>query len=117
MKKQFTKFIILMFILVAAPFNIIHAQDLPDRLSGKILLQVEGVGQAWYIDPGTKERAFLGRPADAFRIMRELGLGISEKDYNSFDGYAPSKLSGKILLRAEASGEAYYVFPDDLKMY
>lgn len=117
MKKQITKFVILMFILVAVPINIIHAQDLSDRLSGKILLQVEGVGQAWYIDPETKERAFLGRPADAFRIMRELGLGISEKDYNSFNGYAPSRLSGKILLRAEANGEAYYVFPDDLKIY
>ena len=117
MKKQITKFVILMFILVAVPINIIHAKDLSDKLSGKILLQVEGVGQAWYIDPGTKERAFLGRPADAFRIMRELGLGISEKDYNSFNGYAPSRLSGKILLRAEANGEAYYVFPDDLKMH
>jgi hypothetical protein len=117
MKKQITKFVILMFILAIVPINITNAQDLSDRLSGKILLQVEGVGQAWYIDPGTKERAFLGRPADAFRIMRELGLGISEQDYNSFNGYAPSKLSGKILLRVEAKGEAYYVFPDDLKMH
>jgi hypothetical protein len=116
-KKQITKFIILMLILIAAPVSIIHAQDLSDKLSGKILLQVEGVGQAWYIDPGTKERAFLGRPADAFRIMRELGLGISESSYNSFNGYAPSRLSGKILLRVEANGEAYYVFPDDLKMH
>jgi LPXTG-site transpeptidase (sortase) family protein len=88
-----------------------------DKLKGKILLAIEEVGQAWYVDPGNKERAFLGRPADAFRIMRELGLGISEYDYHLFNGYAPGRLSGKILLRVEANGEAYYVFPDSLKMY
>lgn len=117
MKKQFTIFSIIFFLLGVAPINFSNAQNLSEKLSGKILLQVESVGQAWYIDPETSERAFLGRPADAFRIMRELGLGISEKDYNSFAGYVPSRLSGKILLRVEAKGEAYYVFPDDLKMY
>ena len=117
MRKQLTIFLILIFVLSLAPINFSSAQDLSDKLSGKILLQVEGVGQAWYIDPETKERAFLGRPADAFKIMKELGLGISEDSYNSFNGYAPSKLSGKILLRVEANGEAYYVFPDDLKMH
>lgn len=117
MKKTFIKTFILIFLFSFASFNFASATDLNERLKGKILLQVEGVGQAWYIDPATKKRAFLGRPADAFRIMRELGLGISEKDYNLFNGYAPKKLSGKILLRVEANGEAYYVFPDDLKMY
>ncbi len=117
MKNQFTIFLILIFILGLVPINFSSAEDLSDRLSGKILLQVESVGQAWYFDPNTHERAFLGRPADAFRIMRELGLGISEKDFNSFHGYAPKNLSGRILLRVEANGEAYYVFPDDLKMY
>ncbi len=117
MKKQFTTILALVFILGLVPINFSNAAGLSDKLSGKILLQVESVGQAWYIDPGTKERAFLGRPADAFRIMRELGLGISERNYNLFNGYAPKNLSGRILLRVEASGEAYYVNPTDLKMY
>ena len=117
MKKQFTIFLVLVFVLGLVPINFSNAQDLSNKLSGRILLQVEGVGQAWYIDPGTKQRAFLGRPADAFQIMRELGLGISEKDYNSFNGFASKNLSGRILLRVEANGEAYYVNPTDLKMY
>ena len=117
MRKQFTIFLILVFILGLVPVNFSKAADLSNKLSGRILLQVEGVGQAWYIDPGTKERAFLGRPTDAFRIMRELGLGISEKNYNSFNGYAPKNLSGRILLRVEANGEAYYINPTDLKMH
>lgn len=117
MRKEFTIILILIFILGLMPTNFSSAQDLSDKLSGKILLQVEDAGQAWYVDPETKERAFLGRPTDAFKIMRELGLGISEDSYNLFNGYASSRLSGKILLRVEANGEAYYVSPDDLKMH
>jgi predicted nucleic acid-binding Zn ribbon protein len=39
---------------------------------GKILLQVEGNGEAWYVNPGDSKRYFLGRPADAFRVMRDV---------------------------------------------
>jgi len=46
-------------------------------MSGRILLQVEKNGEAWYVSPGNNFRYFLGRPADAFRVMRELGVGIS----------------------------------------
>jgi len=45
--------------------------------SGKIFLQVEKNGEAWYVDPITQKRYFLGRPADAFKIMQTFGLGIT----------------------------------------
>lgn len=51
----------------------------PD-LGGRIVLQVEDNGEAWYIGPGTRERYYLGRPSDAFALMREKGLGISDRD-------------------------------------
>ena len=89
MKQKFVILLLLIFGLGLSPVTFANAAELSIRLKGKIVLQVEDVGQAWYVDPVTAERAFLGRPADAFRIMRELGLGISEKDYNSFAGYAP----------------------------
>jgi DNA-directed RNA polymerase subunit RPC12/RpoP len=38
---------------------------------GKILLQVENNGEAWFVGQDTK-RYFLGTPADAFRIMRSM---------------------------------------------
>ncbi len=44
---------------------------------GRILLQVEGNGEAWYVNPADGLRYFMGRPADAFALMRQLGLGIS----------------------------------------
>src|SRR3989339_510684 len=115
MKKR-NLFIIALTFAIFMPFSFLSAATLAERLSGKILLQVEDAGQAWYVEPGTGKRAFLGRPDDAFRIMRELGLGISEANYNIFASKVPAKFSGKILLRVEAHGEAYYVSPGDLQM-
>ena len=87
-----------------------------DKLKGKILIKTEDKGRAYYINPKTEKAYYLGRPLDAFNIMKEQGLGISENNFNSFNDYASDSLAGVILLRVEASGEAYYVNPVDLKM-
>lgn len=87
------------------------------RLSGRILLQVEDRGQAWYINPTDGLKYFLGRPEDAFALMRKLALGIDNKTFDSFKGKAPAKLSGRILLKVEDSGKAYYINPRDLKLH
>ena len=50
---------------------------LAKRLSGKILLQVENKGQAWYVNPKDNKRYFLGGPTDAFNVMKYLGLGVT----------------------------------------
>lgn len=97
--------------------NFANADSMASKLKGKILLQVESNGEAWYVNPDNEKRYYLGRPADAFEIMRDLGLGISNKDFDLFNGYASSKLSGKILLKVEDYGKAYYVNPVDLKMH
>jgi len=97
--------------------SLAKAQDLNSQVRGKILLQVETKGEAWYVNPDNNERYYLGRPADAFKLMRELGVGISNADYNKFQAKAPVRLAGKILLRVESNGEAYYVNPVDLKPY
>lgn len=49
---------------------------------GKIYLQVEENGEAWYVNPSDNKRYFLGRPTDAFNVMKNLGLGISNNDFN-----------------------------------
>lgn len=54
-----------------------------NNLKGKILLQVENNGEAWYINPKDGERHFLGRPIDAFNLMKFFGLGISNNDFNN----------------------------------
>lgn len=50
---------------------------------GKIFLQVEQNGEAWYISPINNKRYFLGRPNDAFNVMRNLGLGISNTNFDN----------------------------------
>ena len=49
---------------------------------GKIFLQVEDNGEAWYVYPVDSFRYYLGRPRHAFTIMRSMGLGISDSNFN-----------------------------------
>jgi len=105
------------FIISFVATNLVHSADLTSRLKGKILLQVESKGEAWYVNPDDNKRHYLGTAEDAFGVMRNLGLGISGVDFERFDGIAPERLSGKILLNVDDGGKAYYVNPEDLKMY
>lgn len=54
-----------------------------EKHKGKILLAVEQNGEAWYVNPENLKKYYLGRPADAFEIMRELSLGINNKNLNN----------------------------------
>ena len=117
-----------------------------NRLSGKILLDVERNGEAWYVYPENKKRYYLGRPGDAFKVMRELGLGITNvnlakipagegqpqvagvkidteielKPVSAEDKIniaLVNRLSGRIVVQAEEKGEAWYINPTDQKRY
>jgi hypothetical protein len=48
--------------------------------AGRILLQVESHGEAWYINPKDNRRYYLADGDTAFQIMKYLGLGISNSD-------------------------------------
>lgn len=118
--------VLVLALLAGLLISPVSAQTLAQRLSGKILLQVESKGEAWYVDPVTLDRYYLGRPDDAFRIMRELGLGISNSDLALIPESTSSatgnlnlrnRLSGRILLQVEAKGEAWYVNPDNVRRY
>lgn len=60
----------------------LHNLDFANSQKGKIFLQVENDGEAWYVNPNNGKRYFLGRPADAFQVMRNLGIGISDSDFD-----------------------------------
>lgn len=108
-----------------------------NSLKGKIILKVEDKGEAYYVSPNKKVMFFLSRPIVAFQVMREQGMGITNKDLekisvadNYCPDYAPScdkpsahnlnfakGQKGKIFLQVEAQGEAWYVNPNDSKRY
>lgn len=102
------------------------ATTVAQRVSGYIVLQIEKNGEAWYIYPKDLRRYYLGRPDDAFSIMRRLGLGISNANLakipiagskDTGDTALRTKLSGYILIQVEKNGEAWYVYPKTKQRY
>jgi len=96
--------------------NIAGAAEYSKEAAGYILLQVEDNGEAWYIYPINIKAYYLGRPVDAFKIMKDLSLG-AKHDFISNTDIFPARLAGMILLDVEENGEAYYIYPKDLKKY
>lgn len=83
---------------------------------GYIFLQVESKGEAYYYHPVDGKGYYLGRPADAFKIMRELSLGATHHFIHNTT-YWPEHVVGRILLDVEDMGKAYYIYPKDRKKY
>ena len=113
---------LLTIIIILTTTSSKASSPLGTRLSGKILLQVEDHGKAWYVSADNdNQRIYLGSPAEAYCLMKTLGLGISNNDLNRYlntnTNKFPARLSGKILLAVEKNGEAYYINPDNLKGY
>ncbi|MDP3889070.1 MAG: hypothetical protein Q8Q25_00815, partial [bacterium] len=68
-------------MVLATPLASTHAAtSMASNLKGRILLQVEGHGEAWYVNPANQKRYYLGRPDDAFKVMRTLGVGITNEN-------------------------------------
>lgn len=75
------KAVLFFFVLaVLQPLPSLAAPSLAGRLSGRIVLQVQSKGEAWYISPADSKRYFLGRPADAFELMKRMGVGATDVD-------------------------------------
>lgn len=66
--------------VVALPSFLPASETLASRLAGRILLAVEEHGEAWYVDPVTLHRVYLGTPQDAWELLKTYGLGITSKD-------------------------------------
>ncbi len=119
MSKLLLKLIIILFVLMPC---FVGAADF-SHLYGRIVLQVEKNGEAWYIDPQTLDRYFLGRPTDAFALMREHGIGITNANLEKIpvaldllsgqdsdgDGLSDNieKSLGTDYLKSDTDGDAY----------
>lgn len=101
------------FCLFAPKASLAYDYSFSKKWAGRILLQTEENGEAWYINPVNLKRYYLGRPDDAFQIMLDLGLGISNADLGRLpdDEVLLKRLLGRILLQVEQNGEAWYVDP------
>lgn len=60
--------------------SICSSNKFAKNVQGKILLQVQEHGEAWYVYPSTCYRIYMKNGDEAYRIMRHLGLGITNSD-------------------------------------
>ena len=106
MKRAYLYLLIIPLIFLSYTI-LTQASNLAEQLKGQILLQVEEHGEAWYLSPNNNKRYFLGRPVDAFAVMREQGIGISNSDL------AKIPVSLDYLSGHDSSGDG---LPDDFKV-
>ncbi len=117
-KNRLAIYLLTVSFIFSFTFFLLVAPASAATLDGRILLQVQDKGQAWYVNPLDSRRYYLGRPDDAFQIMRSFGLGVSNNDLNSFlNSRAPLRLSGRILLKVQDKGQAYYVDSLTLRLH
>ncbi len=55
-------------------------QDLINHLNGRIFLQVEENGEAWYVDPSSSKKFYLQDGIWAYEALRKFGLGITNEN-------------------------------------
>lgn len=96
------------------------SDSLLPRMKGRILLQVQAHGEAWYVDPVSSARYYLKDGPTAYEALRKFGLGVTEADYATLQSPASTtakRLVGRIVLRVQAHGEAYYIHPDTQELH
>lgn len=121
----------LVFLVSATGFVLtVQAYDtaLAERLVGRILLQVEEHGEAWYVRTSDAKRYYMKNGAAAYTMMRFFSLGITDNDLAKIPSVADTtdmnasssvcssnelaqRLAGEILLQVEEHGEAWYLDP------
>ena len=119
-------------LLIAFSFSgTAFASSAGSGLEGKILLQVQEHGEAWYIKDG--QRYYMKDGNVAYQMMRFFGLGITNIDLTKMpvvlsaqemrnsesacgDSDIANRLKGKILLQVEEHGEAWYVDTEKCRM-
>ncbi|PKM91112.1 hypothetical protein CVU82_03595 [Candidatus Falkowbacteria bacterium HGW-Falkowbacteria-1] len=103
---------------------------LTERMFGRMLLDVEGNGEVYYVDPVTGGKEYLADGAAAYNLLQRRALGISEENFAKLslgenkddtnickDSVLNNRLKGRIVIRAEANGEAYWIYPENCRAY
>lgn len=105
-------------------------EELQEDLAGEMLLDVEGNGEVYYVDPVDGGKEYLADGTSAHRLLERAALGIDEahfallvqgveRDEESVcrENLLGNRLRGRIVLRVEEHGEAWWVFPRNCRAY
>gem|GEM_PF-1671972 len=125
--KWFSLHVVVSLVFMAFFVLPVQAATLAQTVSGKILLDVESHGEAWYVNPTNNFRYYMRDGAVAYDMMRSFGLGITDADLakipsaatvdemknasNACGNSVAKSVKGRILLQVQQHGEAWYVEP------
>ena len=111
--------VVIFIVFCFIPFDYSRADDFTTKMKGKILLQVESRGEAWYVNPKDSKRYYMANGESAYNVMHNLGIGITNDNLAKLQNNKTSakKQNGKIFLKVEDKGQAYYVNSDGILYY
>ncbi len=101
-----------------------------EKLHGKMLLDVEGNGEVYYVDPITGGKEYLADGFAAHKLLERRALGINEENFSTLviggedvesdvcnENKLGKRLKGRIVLRVEEKGKAYWINPVNCLAY
>lgn len=105
-------------------------EELAEDLAGEMLLDVEGNGEVYYVDPVDGGKEYLADGESAHRLLERSALGINEENFALLvqgqekdeasvceENDLGKRLRGRIVLRVEKNGEAWWIFPRNCRAY
>lgn len=123
MKK--TKLLILLFVLLIFATPVLAASNTAKKLSGQIIYSTDKPDQFWLVDASTLKRSLLSDYKTGLQTFKHLFTGISEFNFNKITSLnngknnleLAKKFWGKIVLRVEKHGAAWFINPKDSLKY
>ncbi len=64
-----------------------------DANKGKILLEIDHSGEAWYVNPKDGKKYFLGRPADALKTLQQINSSATPNNNNPVNVTASTSIN------------------------
>ena len=112
-------FLTITLVACLLPVAVGAGEEQAKQFSGKILIDVENHGEAWYVNPQSLQRVYLGKPDEAlYRLTkRAVRINFSNIQRIAVDGAESSdpeyadQMAGYIIVPDDLIGAAWYVHP------
>jgi len=118
--------ILIIFSLFIVSSSAQAATSTAKRLSGQVVYSKEKPNELWVVNPKTLQRTIVSNYKETLNLFKTKFVGISELNFNKITSVGSDlknnielakKFIGKIMLRVENHGAAWYVNPVDLQKY
>jgi endonuclease YncB( thermonuclease family) len=113
--------IISLLVMTGVP-TALDAAEFPEHLLGRVVIDVSSKGEAWYINPQSRMRVYLGRPEEALErltartvYLNYLNIArIAPDNAQAEDGDLEyvAQVAGNVMTPNDLIGASWYVDPD-----